>query len=182
RTSDGLDERECASLFEAYAYACYLSGQGDSAIQARLEAIELWRKLGDQMKEGENLRWLSRIYWFQGQNAEAQRAGAAAMELLERLPPGPQLAMAYSNMSQLKMLTWEVPDAIAWGNRAIALAETLNERETLIHALTNVGTARGISGDLDGFAQLEQARLLAVEDGYIDHAGRAATNLAWTHL
>jgi DNA-binding CsgD family transcriptional regulator len=182
RAADGLDEHEHALLLEAYAYTCYLSAQGDAAIEARLGAIERWRRLGNPLKEGENLRWLSRVYWFQGRNADAQRAGTAALELLERLPPGPQLAMAYSNMSQLKMLTWEVTEAVSWGTRAIALAEQLGEQETLVHALTNVGTALGIVGERAGFAQLERAYRLAVEDGFVDHAGRASTNLAWTHL
>jgi DNA-binding CsgD family transcriptional regulator/tetratricopeptide (TPR) repeat protein len=182
RVTDGLDAREHALVLEKYAFACYLSGRVDAATEARLEAIACWRSLGDQLKEGENQRWLSRLCWFQGRNDEAWRAGTAALEILEPLPPGPQLAMAYSNMSQLTTLNWNVSDAISWGNRAIALAETLGERETLIHALTNVGTARGILGEREGLSQLDQARRLAADDGFLDHAARASTNLAWTYI
>jgi DNA-binding CsgD family transcriptional regulator len=182
RVADGLDDREQATLLEKYAYACYLSAQGDAAIVARQSAVDRWRRLGEPLSEAENLRWISRLCWFQGQNEEALRAGTAALEVLEQLPPGPEFAMACSNMAQLKMLTWDVPDAVSWGNRAIELAEALGERETLIHALANVGTARGILGESEGLAQIEQSARMAVEDGFIDHAGRGLTNLAWTYL
>jgi DNA-binding CsgD family transcriptional regulator/tetratricopeptide (TPR) repeat protein len=182
RVSDDLDLAEQARLFEQHAEACYLSGQGEAAVRSRLAAIERWQRLGCARREGDNDRWLSRLLWFQGRNDDARQAATWAIALLEPLPPGRELAMAYSNMAQLKMLNWDVPDAIEWGERAITLAKELNEIETLVHALTNVGTARGITGDPDGFAQLAEAQRLAAEHGYIDHAGRALTNTVWTHL
>ena len=39
------------------------------------------------------------------------------------------------------MLAWDADGTIAWGNRAIALAERLDEPEPLAHALNNVGAA-----------------------------------------
>ncbi|HEX7104047.1 MAG TPA: AAA family ATPase [Nitrolancea sp.] len=182
RVSADLDIAEQARLFEQHAEACYLSAQGDAAVTSRLAAIERRQRLGDALREGDDLRWLSRLLWFQGQNDGARQAATRAIDLLETLPPGPELAMAYSNMAQLKMLNWDVPDAIEWGERAITLAKQLNEIETLVHALTNVGTARGITGEPDGFAQLAEAHRLAAEHGYIDHAGRAITNTVWSHL
>lgn len=182
RVATDLDLVEQARLFERHAEACYLSGQGEAAVTSRLAAIDLWHRLGDALSEGDNLRWLSRVRWFQGQNDGARQAATRAVDVLEALSPGPELAMAYSNMAQLKMLNWDVTDAIAWGERAIALAEQLNEVETLVHALTNVGTARAITGAHEGFVQLERAHQLAAKHGYIDHAARALTNTVWSHL
>ena len=182
RVAGDLGERERALLLEKYSFACYVTAQGEEAIRARREAIDIWRRAGDPSKEGENLRWLSRLLWVEGQNAEAQQAGTAALEVLQRLPLGPQLAMAYSNLSQLEMLRWNEPAAVAWGEQAIALAERLGERETFIHALINVGSARAIREDDEGFRQLERAHHLAAEAGMIDHAGRALTNSAWMRL
>ena len=182
RVAGDLGERERALLLEKFSFACYVTAQGEEAIRARRGAIDVWRRLGDRLKEGENLRWLSRLLWVEGQNAEAQRAGTAALEVLQRLPPGPQLAMAYSNLSQLEMLRWNETAAVAWGDQAITLAERLGEQETFIHALVNVGTARAIREDDEGFRQLERAHHLAAETGMIDHAGRALTNSAWIHL
>ncbi len=182
RVAGDLDRRERALLLEKYSFVCYVTPQGQEAIRSRREAIESWRRAGDLLKEGENLRWLSRLLWVEGQNAEAQQAGAAALEILQRLPPGPQLAMAYSNMSQLEMLRWNGQAAVAWGEQAIALAERLGEQETIVHALINVGTARVIQEDEDGFRLLERAYQQGAAAGLIDHASRALTNAAWNHL
>ena len=142
-----LPAAERARLFEGRSVACYFSDQGEEAIAARQAALDIWRSLGDPLKEGENLRWLSRFYWFEGRGAEAEAAATAALEVLEPLPPGPELAMAYSNLAQLRMLAHDLDGTLLWGNRAIALAEQLGETETLIHALANVGAARHYAGD-----------------------------------
>ena len=139
RFGDALPAAERARLLEGRSVACYLSDQGEEAIAARLEALDIWRTLGDRLKEGESLRWLSHLYWLEGEAAEA---ATAALEVLEPLPPGPELAMAYSNLAQLRMLDHDLEGTLQWGNRAIALAEELGETETLVHALANVGSAR----------------------------------------
>jgi DNA-binding CsgD family transcriptional regulator len=182
RHADGVADAERAQLLEGRSFACYLSDQGEEAIAARRSALAIWRHLGERLQEGENLRWLSRLYWFAGQNAQAEEAGDAARTVLEALSPGPQLAMAYSNLSQLRMLMFDTAGAIDWGTRAIALATQSGEHETLIHALTNVGTARLNAGDEQGRAELERALRLATEAGFVDHVGRARTNLAWSAL
>ena len=91
------------------------------------------------------------------------------------LPPGPELAMAYSNLAQLRMLDHDLEGTLQWGNRAIALAEQLGETETLVHALANVGAARRFAGDDQGHEELERSLQLALDRGLLDHAGRALT-------
>jgi DNA-binding CsgD family transcriptional regulator/tetratricopeptide (TPR) repeat protein len=182
RFADALLPAERARLYEGRSLACYMIDQGEEAIAARREALALWRTVGDPLKEGENLRWLSRLSWDQGSGAEAEEAAKAALEVLEPLPPGPELAMAYSNLAQLRMLDHDLEGTILWGNRAIALAEQLGETETLVHALANVGSARQFAGDGQGEEELRRSLQLALAHGFVDHAGRALTNLAWTTL
>jgi DNA-binding CsgD family transcriptional regulator len=179
RFADLLPAVECARLLEGRSVACYLSDQGEEAIVARQAALEIWRKLEDPLKEGESLRWLSRLYWYDGHGAKAEMAATAALEVLEPLPPGPELAMAYSNLAQLRMLGDDLGETLVWGNRAIALAEELGETETLVHALANVGTMRLIVGDDRGEEELTRSLRLALDHGFLDHAGRALTLLAW---
>ena len=159
--------------------ACYLSDHGEEAVAARQEALDIWRTLGDPLKEGENLRWLSHLYWLKEDAAEA---ATAALEVLEPLPPGPELAMAYSNLAQLQMLDNDLEGTLQWGNRAIALAEELRETETLVHALANVGSARCYAGDDLGQEDLTRSLQLALDHGLLDHAGRALSNLAFTTM
>jgi DNA-binding CsgD family transcriptional regulator len=182
RFADELPPAERARLFEGRSVACYLGDRGEDAVEARLAALDIWRGLGDPLKVGDNLRWLSRVYWFQGQGAEAEDAATAALEVLEPLPPGPELAMAYSNLAQLLMLANDFDGTLLWGERAIALAQQLGETETLVHALANVGTARQNAGDDRGEEELTRSIRLAIDGGFLDHACRALTNLAWGAL
>ena len=182
RFADRLPDAERARLYEGRSVACYLCDQGAEAIAARQAALDLWRNAGDRLREGDNLRWLSRVFWYDGYGGEAEVAAVAAVELLEPLPSGPELAMAYSNLAQLRMLASDYDGAILWGERAIALAESLGETETLVHALNNVGTARAHLGDTRGQEELRRSLRLAVDYGFADHAGRAMLNLAWDDL
>jgi DNA-binding CsgD family transcriptional regulator/tetratricopeptide (TPR) repeat protein len=178
RFAGSLPLVERASLLEAWSYECYLTNRMTDAIEGREAALEVWRELANPVKEGENLRWLSRVLWFAGRNADAEDAAQAALAILEPLPPGPQLAWAYSNLAQLRVLAYDNEGAIAWGERAIALAERLGEREILIHALNNVGMARARTGEPQGERTMERSLALALEAGFAEHAARAWSGLA----
>jgi DNA-binding CsgD family transcriptional regulator len=182
RFAEQLPLEEQARLLEAQSEACYLSDQADEALSARQAALDMWRTLGNRLKEGENLRWLSRVAWIAGARDAAEAAGAAAVEVLQAEPPGPELAMAYSNLAQLRMLGNDLEGTLQWGQQAIDVAERLGEEETLVHALANVGTARQASGDDAGEEALQRSLDLAMAGGYPDHACRALTNLAWGSL
>jgi ATP/maltotriose-dependent transcriptional regulator MalT len=178
RFADGLDPAARAELLEGHSYECYLTDQLDQAVASRERALGCWRALGDRRKEGDTLRWLSRLAWWEGRGADAERAGREAVELLEGLAPGPELAMAYSNLSQLNMLAGNTQEALAWGARAVELAERLGQTETLVHALNNVGTAEMQAGRPAGQPTLERSLALALAHGLEEHAARAYTNLA----
>lgn len=179
RFGDALPREEYAVLLEGHSIACYLSDQGEKAIASRRAALDIWRKLGNRLKEGESLRWLSHLSWL-GQ--EAVDAAIAALDVLEPLPPGPELAMAYSNLAQLRMLDHDLEGTVQWGERAIALAEALGETETLVHALNNVGSARSYAVGDGGDDDLTRSLDLAMANGLYDHASRALVNLAYTSL
>lgn len=179
RFGDALPPAEHAALLEARSVACYLSDQGEEAMAARCLALEIWQRLGDARREGDSLRWLSHLAW---RGSEAAAAAQAALAKLEPLPPGPELAMAYSNLAQLQMLDHDLAGTLLWGTRAINLAEDLGEMETLVHALNNVGSARAYAGDTGGRDDLKRSLQLARAAGQIDHAGRALANLAYTAM
>ena len=147
-------------------------------MQARQTALRLWRQLERSDQVGHTLRWLSRLSWFLGKSREAEQYAAEAVQLLETLPPDARLAMAYSNRAQLAMLADNTAEAVRWGELAIALAESLGDDETLVHALTNVGTALLTAQDEHGRAYLERSLQLALERGLEEHVARAYTNLA----
>jgi DNA-binding CsgD family transcriptional regulator len=179
RHADELPPVERARLQEQYSYECYLTDQGKEAIEARRAALEVWRTVGERLREGDSLRWLSRLSWFTGQRTDADKYGDEAVAVLQPLPPGPELAMAYSNRSQLDMLAHEVDSAIDWAQRTLKLAEELNSPEILSHALNNLGASRLIAEDPAGWDDLERSLQIALAGNFHEHVARAYTNLSF---
>jgi DNA-binding CsgD family transcriptional regulator/tetratricopeptide (TPR) repeat protein len=177
RYAGDLAAEDQARLQELLSYECYLTDQVGAAAEARQAALDVWRAAGNRLKEGDSLRWLSRLSWFLGRRAEADRYAAEAVAALEALSPGPELAMAYSNCAQLAMLRGDVDSAVDWARRAIAIAEPAGFTEILSHALNNLGSANYIVGNPSGKTDLERSLSLALENRLQEHAGRAYTNL-----
>lgn len=176
---ESLAPNERARLLECRSFECYLTGQLDESLEARREALEICRQLGDGLRHGDNSRWMSRISWGLGRSDEATRYSTEAVRILENLPRSPELAMAYSNRAQLYMLAQEHQQAVVWGSRAIELAQELGATEILAHALNNVGTAEFFAHNDDGRVKLEESLRLALANKLHDDVGRAYTNLSF---
>jgi DNA-binding CsgD family transcriptional regulator len=175
RFAEGLGLFPRAELLERRAYACFLSDQLDEAIHAQERALKYRRELGDLRKEADSLRSLSRLLRFVGRVQEAAEAGQQAVALLEALPPGRELAMAYNNLSHLYVAIEEAERTVAWGTRALELAASLDDTENLVYALTNVGVADYLAGA--GSEKLELSLERALEAGLEEPAGRAFLSL-----
>jgi DNA-binding CsgD family transcriptional regulator len=178
RFADGLPPAELADLLERHSFECYLVSRADDATASRERALACWRMVGDRLRQGDTLRWLSRLAWFRADNAEAERTGQAALALLEGLPPGPELAMAYSNLAQLRMLAGDRAGTVHWGHRATGLAERLGRKDILAHALNNVGAAVSVADPVAGQVQLTRSLTLARAENFEEHVARAYNNLA----
>src|SRR5262249_2296528 len=94
RFAQGLPPDDNALLLEAYALECNITDQRPEGIAGRRKALELWRRAGNTLKQGENLAWLAVMHSGIGQTAEAEQVNRAAIELLEALPPSRELALA----------------------------------------------------------------------------------------
>ena len=148
-----------------------------------LAALAVYEQERDMRQVGTSQRWLSRLSWLLGQNADSERYAAAAVSTLEPLEPGPELAMAYSNLAQLRMLAGEFKAVVRWGTQAIELARRLGDRDAEMHALNNVGTALASAGDMtEGCTRLTQSLDLALAEDAHEHAARAFTNLGSIHV
>lgn len=171
RHADNLDPAQRAGLLDAWSYEVHLRGRIDEAVRAREDALALWRQVGDRRREGDALRWLSRLTWFEARRDDAAAYAAEAIEVLEPLGPCHELAMAYSTRAQLHILDEERHLASEWGDRAVAMAEALNDPEALVHALTNAACLEpGASREMQ-----ERAARLAQRHGLHEHAMRAFT-------
>ncbi len=162
-----------AELSARRAHECYMTSQIEEAVAAQREALECRRELGDLRDEGDALRSLSRFLFFAGRPDEGEPMALQAVELLERLTPGRELALAYGNVSQRQTIVEDWEAAVAWGTRALELAERLGDTEARVCALTNLAVV-ATSADLqDGRRKLEEALVVAQRDGLEDDVGRA---------
>ena len=178
RHASELPDREVAQLLERRAHECALTGQIEEAIAAREAALARWQAAGDVLREGEQLCWLSRLHWYHGHREESERAAQAAVELLEPLPPGRELALAYSTLAARRQIALDPDGAAYWGERALAIAEPLGEHELVAWTLVSIGSVEAFAGR--GSERLVRALDLALERNLEDTAGRAYGNLAVT--
>ena len=77
-----------AELFDRRAYACYLIGEFDAAIEAEQEAVECFRRAGDRRGEGDALRSLSRLLRYVGRERRGDGRRHQAVAILESAAAG----------------------------------------------------------------------------------------------
>ena len=178
--SDGNDIDRLLEFFEAVAYECYLTNQTKEAIIYAGKALEIWEGKKDIEKAGNCLRFLSRLWWFDGNRAEAEKFGKLAIEILQSQPTSKAKAMALSNMSQLKMLAEDHDECVYWGNMAIEMAKEIDDNEILSHAYNNVGSIKWKYGPSieAGKNLLMESLQLALKNSFHEHAARAYSNIA----
>lgn len=169
---------DAAQLYEDWAYEAGLLRIDPQLIAARQQAIALWQSVDRPDKVGLNLRWLARLHWYRGEAQEAERYGLEAIRTLERLPNSKELAMAYSMRAQHQLLQDHPRSAIEWGQLALELATALDDNDTRVHALTNIGSARLFLGDANGQQDLAEGLEIALACHLHEHAARIYSN--WT--
>jgi ATP/maltotriose-dependent transcriptional regulator MalT len=171
RHAERAPATERAALLDAWSYELHLSGRNAEAVRAREDALALWRRVGDHRREGDALRHLSRLVWYEGRRDAAAAHAAEAIRVLEPLGQSHELAMAYSTRAQLHILAEERQVAPEWGDRAVEMAEALDDPEALVHALTNAACLE------PGSARRQQVRAarLAQQHALHEHAMRAFT-------
>ena len=182
RHADRLPDDRRAELLWSLGYEYYLTVRIDEAIVATREALDIWDAAGEGVRVGDAWRCLSRLSWFAGRRDDAEEQAETAVDLLEGSETV-ELALAYSNRAQLRMLASDLEGTQDWGRRTLSLVERLphsgKREEVRVHALNNLGTMEITAGDLDAgrallFESLTDARAADLHE----HAARAYCNLA----
>jgi DNA-binding CsgD family transcriptional regulator len=179
RHAENLPIEAEAELLERRSYECYLIDEFDESVEAESRAVERYRDVGDRLREGSALCALSRRIWCGGRTAEAAEASRSAVDLLEQLPPGRELALAYGVASAICLNSEDAEGTFAWGARALQLAERLGDTEVVVYALNNMGTMRLLLGDAEGTELLDRSLDLAKQTGLDEPAGRAFIHFGW---
>lgn len=147
---------ERAALLEQYSHECYLTDKSDEAIDSLRAAAECYRALGDTRAEGATLARASTILWCPGRGKEAQAVGLEAVEILERLPPGPELALAYNTLAFLAVKEPNLDSARAWANRSLSVAREVGEPETTASVTLTAALIDAGDGRPEGLAEVER--------------------------
>jgi DNA-binding CsgD family transcriptional regulator len=178
RHAVGLADAERAELLEAYALEAQSTGRYAESIDARLEAGRLYAGVGDQLGEARTLALLTIPYITGGRNAEAEASSRAAVEMLEGLPPSPELGMAYATQAYVRMIGRDNADGVAWGRKAVELAERFEDPELLAFGLNVVGTSHVMAGEIEvGIEFLHRSLAVAREHGRELRVGAAYSML-----
>jgi DNA-binding CsgD family transcriptional regulator/tetratricopeptide (TPR) repeat protein len=168
-----------ADLLEELGDAEMVIANGLEADEAWTEALAIRRANGNNPRQvGDLIRRISRSAMWRADFPRAMATADEAVALLEPLGESHELAMAYAGLSGQLMMEARNEEAITWGERALVIAERLDDVEARVTALNNIGCARVGLGFEDGVEQLEQSLRISRAEGLWFAAYRALFNSA----
>jgi len=170
------DKARLASLHEGLAWEYALLDRWEEAERVRRTALALRRELGDYLRAGDDLSTLSVTLWRLCRGAESARAAEEAVEVLEPLPPGRELAWAYARLSVARWSQGRSDEAARAIDKAREVGERLHLADVESYALNLAGMMQVESGR-DGMPLLEKALQVALDAGLPESVGHAYTNL-----
>lgn len=181
--AEHADDDERAALHEQWTYECGIAGRIDrTVVEACRHAIEIRRRQGRVESLGRNLYWLGRMLWYLGDGDAAAATADEAVRTLESRPRTHEYCLALCLRAQTLMLREQPHEAIAVGERAVALAEMLDAKDSLAHALNTIGAARAMLADDGAHAWLERSLAISLSNDFHEQAARAYTNGAWSAI
>lgn len=175
--AETLPPADRAALVEAYAWECYLVADMPAAIASRCRAVELRREAGDPLEQGEDLALLAMVFFDAGRRDQARQASQAAIDLLEPLPPGRELALAYRTRALLHHSNHDYANTIALAERAVALAEEVGDDRVLAMSYNTLGLSSIYLDYERGRQHFEHALAIAQRAGLDSEVARAYGNL-----
>ncbi len=164
RFADMPEPDRQAALLEGFADAAYFTELSGEATEALRKAVAIHRERGDHVRQGDALRRLGNQLGKDGALAESTAAISEAVALLERQPPGRELACAYNSMAAVAGI-FDDDEAVLWGKKAIEVAEQVGCLDAVGETLNIVGTAELRQGNLDGLEKLDRSREIAQQTG-----------------
>ncbi|HLF28681.1 MAG TPA: protein kinase [Anaerolineae bacterium] len=173
------ESAERAELLHKLGECQWITFDTRGALATLESAYTAFEALGTRVKAGEMQRMIGRLYWELADRRAALEHYQHALAILEQGPETAELAWAFSSIAQMHMLAADFDQAIAWGERALALAERLGAEQVVMHALNNIGSARIQVYDRDperGAAMLQDSWRRALALGMPHDACRAANN------
>jgi predicted ATPase/class 3 adenylate cyclase len=141
------------------------------------EALELFRLHGAELREGATLAWLGHSAYLQGDSARSLRLQAEAIELLERHPPGAELAEAYTRRAGTHAVATRPNEALEAIELALPIVQEFGLKALEARLLQYRGIARSDLGDSDSVDDIRLGMELGREIGDLGTVGIGYSNL-----
>jgi tetratricopeptide (TPR) repeat protein len=155
------------------------------AVEAFERAVDLYRRLGDELGTGNALLGLGRVYTFMGRFEQATPFFSEALPLLERAGPRRALARYFESYAFLTMLSGDLVGARAQFEKALSLYRDAGAESMAVAVLLNLADMTWALGDLDAaLARFREAIALIRKAPALpkDMLGFGLTNLAGVHV
>jgi class 3 adenylate cyclase/tetratricopeptide (TPR) repeat protein len=159
-----------------------LAGRMPEAEGLYAEAIPALRRQGDSRASGEAMIGLVQVLRDRGRTAPARKLLGEATELLEREPPGIELALAYLHAARDASVSGRSREAIPAAEKAISLCRRLGLEHHVARALQFRGIPRVDLGDVEGLRDMEESLRMCLALGLGYYTVNAYGNLADTLL
>ena len=172
RFADERDGPTLAALREGAAREYSLLDRWEEAERALRAALQLRRRLRDDLSAGRDLRRLCTTLWRLCRGEESGQAAEEAVRVLQARPPGRELAWAYAGLGNSYLLVGRCDDAVEAGAKARALGDELDQADVVSHALTVIGSAV-LKDRRAGMTSVEQALRIALDADLHEEAGFA---------
>jgi len=178
RFAGAVDERTSLRLHECLAIERYLTGDVRTALELRTHTFDGYRRLGDRLREGEQLRALSVLLYILGRGRESVEAAQEALHVLRTLPASPELALAYADVaSSWASLDVDLVEPLEHADRALCITDAVGGSDELhAYVLGAAGYVDAIAGR--GTVRSELSLNLSLERELHDLACRAYMALA----
>jgi class 3 adenylate cyclase/tetratricopeptide (TPR) repeat protein len=173
-----------AAVLAKAAESEWLGGRFSEAERDYQEAIAALRAQGDSLAAADAMVSLALATWFRGKTAQSRRLMEEVVQMLEREPPRPELAHAYSQIARDMLASGHAREALRWSSKALRLGEEIGIHEVAVIARQYRGAAKCELGDMGGLDDLRQALQMSLEYGLGHETVRGYANLGewiwWT--
>jgi adenylate cyclase len=167
--------QEKATVLERLGDVEKLAGKYDDCIKHWNEALPLWTKLQKKDKVATLHRKMANVLWeMLGEKKNAKEHHETALKILESEPECVELARLYEDMAHMHRRIGEIAKALPLAEKALALAEKLNDLEAIavscIELSIDIIIRAGVGDYKKAVEYANRALKISLENEYWDTA------------
>ena len=130
------------------------AGEPSACIEYWNEALLLWGKPHEKEKAARLHRKMANVLWDPiGDVEEAKEHHKACLKILRTLPDTGETARLYEDMAHMYWCNGESGKARTWAEKALLLAQKLNDREVEVDSYVDLAAVSGLTGNTRKFRE-----------------------------